>query len=142
MKNLIPYNLFEMSKYDDTYINDKILDIIKIFKEDRGLGKIERKIGISNALTYCFDGVDVEQLKHMHSSFADIITIDYDNHNFKGTTTALCFHTNCYFYFQTQVEDNYGDVEYTEKSKVIPINTDTEKIIEDFYKFVKSNVKS
>ena len=141
MKNLIPYNLFEMAKYDDAYINDKILDIIKIFREDRKNG-IEKKIGIDNALTSCFDGVDVEELKHMHNPFADIITIDYDSYNSKNATTSLCFHKSCYFYYMTQVEDNYGDIEFSDKGKVIPMNTDSEKIMEDFYKFVKSNVKS
>jgi hypothetical protein len=132
-------SLNEMAKYDNDYIDNKIKDLLTIFKNHRRHNHTGNWYDINGTAISSFDPNDVSQLTNMHNELAELITFDVHRKNFITVTITLCFHRNGYFIFKQQIEDNYGDITSSTESKIIPINTDVEDVMDMFYKFLEKH---
>lgn len=150
MKNIIPYNLFEMAKYDNNYIYEGLTKIINKIKIDRRNNSINiADLEHNNVSFTYFDPVDFNiDFNFDQEIYLVRIFINFDNKSEFRSTDFLRlkiiydddFSSNNFYYSGEYTKNRF--IEFTNIKKLYLNDLyKTDKIVNDFYDFCNDCVK-
>jgi hypothetical protein len=150
MKNIIPYNMFEMAKYDNNYIYEGLKKIINKIKIDRRNNSINiADLEYNNVSFTYFDPADFDtDFNFDQEIYLVRIFINFDNKSEFRSTDFLRikiiydddFAQNNFYYSGEYTKNRFIEFENIKKLYLNDLYK-TDKIVNDFYDFCNDCVK-
>lgn len=151
MKNIIPYNLFEMARYDNLYLHKCFIDIVDRVNFDIANNSVGIDVNEEDSVFFWCDNSIIDDIEELERT-SDLVSVDisFDKKILdlidQLEMVRLCIgfkyvsHTNEIFYYATFAK---GRIRKQKKVKDIYLRnlSNTDKIVNEFYDFCNDCIK-